>query len=164
MLSEVVDLKATHSISSLNQRSFDEIFILNGVVRAYLIDEEGNDRTSAFYFNGSFMSTNALRTLKKLSIYNYQALSDTKLLIFNSKKLKDFFSKTTILNSLGFKIKELEKERLWKRDSMLLQVNSAERFKKLVEHYPKIETQVSHKYIASYLGVTPVSFSRIERI
>ena len=51
----------------------------------------------------------------------------------------------------------LVEERLISR----LLLNATERYKNLMDHYPQLLQRVQLNYIASYLGITPVSLSRI---
>lgn len=45
----------------------------------------------------------------------------------------------------------------------ILQLNAIERYKKLLDDHPGIEQRVAQEHIASYLGITPQSLSRIKR-
>jgi CRP-like cAMP-binding protein len=55
---------------------------------------------------------------------------------------------------------EISRQRI--RD--LNQLNAYERFRKLLAHYPSIEQMISQESIASYLGITPQSLSRLKRL
>jgi CRP-like cAMP-binding protein len=145
------------------QSTLYEVFLLKGTVRAYLIDETGNDKTIAFYQEGAFMSTHTLRTLNGNSIANYETLEESELVLFKSADLKVFFSQSPLLQHLGCTVKEEEKRRLANRDETLLPHGNLEKYKKFQKFYPGLEDKISHKYIASYLGMTPVSLSRIRR-
>jgi CRP-like cAMP-binding protein len=162
-IQEETEVKSGVTFLRADHRSQNEIFILKGIVRAYFTDKEGNDRTTAFFSEGNFMSTNTFRTDDGLSVHNYQALTDAIVLKINSSRLKEFFSGTKLLTAIGFSVKEAEKERLKRRDLMLLDISGEKKYRKFLEEFPDLENQVSHKYIASYLGITPVSLSRIRK-
>ncbi|MNE18529.1 Cyclic nucleotide-binding domain protein [compost metagenome] len=140
-----------------------EVFLENGIVRGFITDEEGNEKSTSFFEEGEFMSMQSLRTQKGVSIYNYQALCRTKLLVFDSKQLKDLLSQTNKLSEIGKAIKERELTRLMNRDDCLMQVKAIDKYQKFITFYPHLERQISQRYIASYLGITPVSLSRLKK-
>jgi CRP-like cAMP-binding protein len=159
-LSKDIILKKEEIIVRKNEHFDKEVFLLEGVVRGFLIDEKGNDKTVSFFANGNFMSIATLRNIAGRSIHNYQALCKTKLLIFDSQSLRDFFSGNELLNEIGKQIKQNEIERINARDKCLLQVNSSDKYSEFLRYYPTLEQFISQKHIASYLGITPVSLSR----
>ncbi|PCJ64868.1 MAG: hypothetical protein COA58_11380 [Bacteroidetes bacterium] len=166
MLNSLVDsqdFKKGELIVRKNERFDKEIFIERGVVRGFLIDDEGNEKSTAFFQEYEFMSTSALRTKEEKSLYYYQAMCDTRLLFFNSKKLKAFLSQNKHLSKIGKQIKEKEIDRLSNRDDCLLQVKAKDKYLNFLKYYPNIERYISQKHIASYIGITPVSFSRIKK-
>lgn len=155
-------LKKETLIIRENERFDQEIFIEKGVVRAFIIDEEGNEKSTAFFQEGEFMSTTAFRNKAGFSLYNYQTLCESQLVFFDSLTLKAYFSKHKDLIQLGKQLKEKEIARISSRDKCLLQVKAKDKYLEFLKCYPEIERYISQKYIASYLGITPVSLSRIK--
>jgi len=162
-MGEVLHVKKAQTFLHATQYTPHEVFLLKGTVRAYLIDETGNDKTTAFHQQGAFMSTHTLRTLNGNSIASYQTLEDSEMVLFKSADLKSFLAQSPLLQQLGYTLKELEKRRLANRDETLLPQANIEKYKKFQEYYPGLEHKISHKYVASYLGMTPVSLSRLRR-
>lgn len=158
-----IHLKKDEIIFSKGDRSNKEFFLESGIVRGFLVDEAGNEKSTAFFEEGEFMSMQSLRTQKGLSIYNYQALCRTKLWVFDSKQLKDLLSETQKLVEIGKAVKERELTRLMNRDDCLMQVKAVDKYQKFINFYPNLERQISQRCIASYLGITPVSLSRIKK-
>lgn len=155
-------LKKGELILSEGTKNDKEYFIEKGIVRGFKTDDKGNEKSVAFFEEGEFMSTSALRIKNGLSVYSYQAMCPTILLTFDSKALKTHLSQNRHLSEFGKRIKEREIERLSKRDDCLLHVHAADRYAELLKYYPKLERYISQKYIASYIGITPVSLSRIK--
>tara|TARA_R110002049_G_scaffold302751_2_gene496167 strand:+ start:439 stop:1005 length:567 start_codon:yes stop_codon:yes gene_type:complete len=158
-----IHLKKDEIIFRKGDRSNKEVFLKNGIVRGFITDEEGNEKSTSFFEEGEFMSMQSLRTQKGVSIYNYQALCCTELLVFDSKQLKDLLSETKKLSEIGKAIKERELTRLMNRDDCLMQVKAVDKYQKFITFYPNLERQISQRYIASYLGITPVSLSRLKK-
>lgn len=146
-----------------NERFQKEIFIEKGVVRGFIVDEDGNEKSTSFFEEGDFMSTNTLRNNSDgKSIHNYQALNSVHLIVFEAKQLRQFFSRNKLLSNIGATIKEREILRISDRDKCLLQVTAKDKYALFSKCYPTIERYISQKHIASYLGITPVSLSRIK--
>lgn len=158
-----VHLKKDQIIFRKGDPNNKEVFLVNGIVRGFITDEDGNEKSTSFFEEGEFMSTRALRTKQSVSLYNYQALCRTKLLVFDSKQLKDLLSETKKLSEIGKAIKERELTRLMNRDDCLMQVKALDKYRKFITYYPNLERQISQRYIASYLGITPVSLSRLKK-
>jgi CRP-like cAMP-binding protein len=156
-------LKKGALIFRKGDRCDKEVFLEEGIVRGFLIDEDGNEKSTAFFQQGEFVSMLALRTQNGLSLYNYEALTPVKLLLFDSKLLKRSLSESKKRIALGKEIKERESRRLLDRDDCLLQVKAADKYRKFVGYYPSLESRISQRYIASYLGITPVSLSRVKK-
>lgn len=139
-----------------------EIFLSEGIIRAFLIDKQGNEKNTAFYEGGEFISTSALRSKNGYSIYTYEALTNCVIYIIDSGKFNELLRTHTPLMDAAKLVKEKEIERLNKRDECLMQVSAIEKYQKFIEHYPKIENFIPHYHIASYLGMTPVTLSRLK--
>ncbi|GGF06369.1 Crp/Fnr family transcriptional regulator [Flavobacterium limi] len=159
----IFHLKKDQIIFRKGEHNDKEVFLVNGIVRGFIIDENGSEKSTSFFEEGEFMSTHSFRTQKSVSIYNYQALCRTKLLVFDSKELKDLLSGTKKLHEIGKAIKEREMTRLMNRDDCLMQVKALDKYQKFITFYPNLERQISQRYIASYLGITPVSLSRVKK-
>ena len=157
-----IHLKKDEIILRKGDKSNKEFFLEHGIVRGFIIDEVDNEKSTSFFEEGEFMSTHSLRTQKGVSLYNYQALCRTKLLVFDSKQLKNLLSETKKLSEIGKAIKERELTRLMNRDDCLMQVKALEKYHKFIKFYPNLERQISQRYIASYLGITAVSLSRLK--
>lgn len=162
-ISELSTFKKEQYIVQKDSSFLHEVFIEQGIVRAFLFDSAGNEKTTAFFTDGEFMSTSTLRTKNGRSMHFYQALCPSKLVFFPSDKIKSFLSQTKKLSKIGRAIKDSEIDRIFNRDKTLLQNKARDKYRCFLAHYPTLESKISQKYIASYLGITPVSLSRIKQ-
>lgn len=161
-IGKVRKLKKEESLVQQGSIFNKEVFIEEGIMRGYIIDDEGNEKSVAFFQAGEFMSTTTLRTKNSMSMHHYQAMCKTNLLLFEPKELRAFLAKSDTLAKIGKAIKENEIERLNNRDNCLLQVKAKDKYLSFMKYYPNIEMLISQKHIASYLGITPVSLSRVK--
>lgn len=143
--------------------SMDKVFfVLKGIARSYYLDDEGNDVTKLFCPEMSLIAGESFFTTEK-SIQSFEALEDIDALSFNAKELKKYFLKNPILQELYIKL--LEKSIVYKmhREYEFQTKRAAERYLDFKKDFPQLEGRVSQSCIASYLGITPVSLSRIRR-
>ena len=136
--------------------------VMKGLFRTYYIDEKGNDITKYFYPEGSMLFSYKAYITHSNSMYSMQALEDSEIL---SAKISDFEEvvKSNIL-LLSYYKKILDDALIMKEEhacSFKL-LNSAERYKQFLVQYPGLEKRVKQFQLASYLGITPVSLSRIK--
>ena len=130
------------------------------MLRFFYIDIDGNEVTKYFSFEDSLILTSTALTDKE-SPYFIEALEDSVLITV------DYRSFTELTKSNAFWLEtvknEYEKALIYKeeRERSFLLENATERYKGFIRDFPGIEKRVKLKYIASYLGISPVSLSRI---
>lgn len=97
------------------------------------------------------------------SVHIYEALENCKMLRFNAHELRSFILAEDSLSRLY--IRALEESLSYKisRENSLLVHSATERYTEFKKLYPTLEGRVNQYHIASYLGVTPESLSRIRR-
>ncbi|MDB5141604.1 MAG: hypothetical protein JWQ66_317 [Mucilaginibacter sp.] len=136
------------------------IFVIKGCIRAWY-NAEGQDITLQFFFEGdsvtsleSFLknirSTINIETLEECEV-GILKKSDFSDLIKTDPKIKELFYETAI-DKLFIHANRL---------LSLLKDKPSHRYQQLLTEKPEIFQRVPQHYIASYLGITPVSLSRI---
>ncbi len=140
-----------------------EIFISQGIIRAYKTGVDGNELTTAFYQKNDFMNISSLRNQEHRSISTYQALTISAIIVVDADDFKKLINVYPELMKLAKLVKEREVERLKIRDNCIMQVSGADKYVEFRTKYPDIEEKIPHYYIASYLGISPVTLSRIRK-
>jgi len=137
--------------------------IVKGLFRSYYIDKIGNYITKYFYEESGILFSYAAYLCQKESMYYIQALEDSEILV---AKISDFekiveghyqlllFYKKMIDNVLIMKEEHASSFKL---------LDSMERYKQFLTVYSGLEKRLKQCHIASYLGITPVSLSRIRK-
>ncbi len=146
-----------------NEISKFEIFVEEGTLRSFVPNNQGSDKTVAFFCQGEFINTYNLRTIQGRSIYNYETLNKSKIILFESKRLNRFFQATKKLNAMAEKIIKIEAKRFYKREKCIAPINAKDKYFTFLKYYPQIEQFIPQLYIASYLGITQESFSRLKK-
>jgi CRP-like cAMP-binding protein len=137
-------------------------FVINGLFRYYYNDFTGNERTKYFVKEYDFVFSLSSFIENKKSPLNIEALKDSKIIVAKSDDLYNLIQKNITWKSVYIKILEnlyIKKE---KREADFLLYNAKERYINFVKEYPILNTEIKQHYIASYLGITPESLSRIK--
>jgi len=138
-------------------------FIKSGIVRVYHLSNSGTEKTILFHNKKSFFGNYDGIIHNRPSRYFYQSIGETELfeLTYDAVHLGSQQSLTInnlradmFLAMIGILLNNIE-------DFVLL--NPEERYQKHLEENAKALKKVPSKYIASLLGITPVSLSRIKR-
>jgi CRP-like cAMP-binding protein len=136
-------------------------FLLEGNMRHYYT-RDGVEKTTYFYFEGHFVSS-YIGCIKQVpSELTIEAITDCKLLVFRYKDLVKLFDQSHKWERFGRLAAEYLAVGLEERMVGLLMLSPEERYIQLLEsNKRKIIERIPQHYVSSYLGITPVSLSRI---
>jgi len=166
---EIADNFETISICKndflLKQRKIcnEYFFLEKGVMRAYTFDTKGNEVTTNFYGRNSIVFEVASYIKRTPSQENIQALTDCSGWKGNYTNLQDLFH--TIPEFRGFVREVLVNNFIGLKERTLSMINltADKRYEILLKSRKEIIQNVSIKHIASYLGITDTSLSRIRK-
>src|ERR1035437_9807668 len=136
-------------------------FLLEGNMR-HFYTRDGEEKTTYFYFEGHFVSSYISCITQSPSELTIEAMSDCTLLVFSYKDLQKLYALSHKWERFGRLIAEYLAIGLEERMAGLLLLNPEERYIQLLEsNKQKIIERIPQHYVSSYLGITPVSLSRI---
>lgn len=151
------------SISNIGQVEDHISFIEKGIVRVFLPKEDEEEITFGFSFENEFISAYDSFLTQSSSKYQLETLVETSLLSISYSDLQEVYQQTKIGNLIG----RLVAERLFilksNRALSLLNDSAEQRYLNLFTERPNLIKEIPLKYIASYIGVTPQSLSRIRK-
>ena len=135
--------------------------VFRGCLRSYFIKEDGNDITSQFFIEEQ-MVTSIESVMSETPTRSYiEAIEDSEIGIIKMKDFlalgqeddiaKDHFNGILLSKLINY---------MNLHASFILD-NPEKRYKKLLKDNPELISRLPLQYIASYLGITPVSLSRI---
>lgn len=136
-------------------------FVERGVLRSYKVDEKGNDHILQFAFEGWWMADLYSFMTKEPSLFNIDAVEDCELLLINEESWDTMLSQVPALERY-FRI--LVQNNLIATQRRLLGAFSetAEaKYLKLMDTFPESFQRVPQHMLASYLGITRETLSRI---
>ncbi len=138
-------------------------FVEQGLLRFYALNEDGKENVLQFATENWIVSDRGSVYFKEPSTYYIDAFEDTTVVMID----EDFVDKVSIINVNFRKQNELLLQNhirhLYKRISQLLGASARERYLDFVSMYPDIMLRVPQWMIASYLGITPESLSRVRK-
>ncbi|MEQ9423452.1 MAG: Crp/Fnr family transcriptional regulator [Cyclobacteriaceae bacterium] len=140
----------------------DEIYVVSGVLRAY-INADLKEYTSTFYKDGQFVTPWFARQMNGESLISLQTLENSDLMLFDEKKFTNLRRSNEDLLALGNKVVEKELLLKSKKELILATGKLRELYCFFQEVFPGLENRIAQRYVATYLGVDPVSLSRIRK-
>ncbi|MDH5654679.1 MAG: Crp/Fnr family transcriptional regulator [Spirochaetia bacterium] len=150
---------------------FDKMFFLNkGIVRAYFIDPEGKEFTWSIHYNepdamvvNRFIVDYASFIKKEPSSFFFEAVTDSEAIVITDQLLKDLYSKSILWQQVGRVLSEEAYYLTHHRALSLLTKSAGERYQELIQKFPRLFEILPQQYLASYLGITPQSLSRLKK-
>lgn len=138
-------------------------FVEKGLLRMYSIDKNGKEHIIQFAPEKWLMSDRSSLHFNEKSNYYIEAVEDTEVLVLRN----DFFSSINqqFPNSTENNDLLLQKHirNLQNRVNSLLAETAEERYMNFIKMFPDILQRVPQWMVASYLGVTPESLSRVRK-
>ncbi|KAA3638889.1 MAG: Crp/Fnr family transcriptional regulator [Bacteroidetes bacterium] len=169
-LSDLLDLYRLSSLKSFEKGEViaregeyceDAFLIRKGIIRTFVITPEGNERTIRLAKEKDFTSCGASFLFGDPSTEYLEALEDCKVIAVNTKKLEQLSQQNQRVLRLSIEgIKEAFAEAIGRIEFFTV-LNPEQRYKKLISESPDLIQRVPQKFLASYLGITTVSLSRI---
>lgn len=141
--------------------NYNSVRVIKGLLAHYLIDKNGVEKTLLFVpekrFSGSLQTT----MNKKPADENIIALEDSWLVTCDIRRLEKLASENVrILKMLNQSYKEIIQDAST-RIKYLIAYSPEERYLYFTQTYPNLEQRVKQKDLASFLGITESSLSRI---
>lgn len=137
--------------------------VVKGLFRFFYIDPQGNDYTKHFATEGATIFSYTAQITGKASQFYIEALEDSEILVINCAAL-EILAQDNYLYLLMIK-KLVDQALILKenRESSFLLETNLERYCHFLQKYPHLEPRVKQYHLASYLGMTPVSLSRVRK-
>ncbi|WP_194975847.1 Crp/Fnr family transcriptional regulator [Aquiflexum lacus] len=134
--------------------------ILKGQFR-YFYNTEAGDVTRWISLQGDFMTSLSSFIQEKSAVENIQAIKDSELVMIPKSAWKELYAKHEFIRQFWLRTIELNYIGMEERVFNQIALSAEERYRWMLEHYPRFNQEVPDKYIASMLGITPRHLSRI---
>lgn len=138
-------------------------FVVKGCLRSYVIDDKGKEHILQFAPENWWISEQISFTNKEPAMYFIDAVEDTQYLAADDAFFKEFHRVVPAARDMSDRLQLNSLRSLQKRLISHLSATGEERYLAFIKTYPPLALRLPQRMIASYLGVTPESLSRIRK-
>ncbi len=139
-------------------------FVKNGLLRLYKTDSKGHEHITQFAFEGWWISDQLSFITGEPSEYNIDALEDSELLLLTRQAEEEMLEKIPRLERFFRILLQRSLIAAQKRLVNTFSQTAEERYSELMEACPEsMPNRVPQHMLASFLGITPETLSRIRR-
>ncbi len=160
-LIQYVNIEKGELIAQVGQRSNLEYFVIQGICKSFLYNPEGEEITLSFFMSNSIISPFTTRNKDGKSILNIRCLTSMEVAAFSADKFEQLMIDDLEIRHFGNTVLRNELMEKVKKEIGLASLPGKSRLKALRSQYPNIENLIAHSDIASYLGITTISLSRL---
>jgi len=156
-------VKKNEFIMVPGEYSEDYYFVESGVIRSYTIDENGKEHVLQFGTENWIVSDRNSSFCKQQSKFYIQAIEDSKVILLNEKLTNLISSLNPDYLAAQNKLVQNHVRSLQDRINLLLGATAKTRYLEFMRLYPNQLNRIPQWMIASYLGITPESLSRVRK-
>lgn len=138
-------------------------FVTKGLLYNFYTNSEGEDFVKYFIPEGNLVACYSSLLQGIPAAFSCQALEQTKMISLPFEKLQALYQSSAFWERMG----RLSAEKLYiemeKREQCFLMADAKGRYENFVQEKPELVQRVPQYLIASYIGISPVSLSRIRK-
>lgn len=138
-------------------------FIVKGSGRMYSVSEKGQEHIIRFAIENWWLGDYESYNFGIPSLYNIEVLEDSEVLMIEHEGIVELSAKVTTIDLM---IREIDKKgtvATQKRIHSSISLSAEERYDNLLKAYPEFLNRFPQSMIASYLGISPETLSRIRK-
>ncbi len=136
-------------------------FVVKGALKKYTIDNSGKENILELYIENWWAGDKESFMIGTPTPYYIDAYEDTELLIITKENLTNNLSKLSFMSELNSVLTERKSFQLMKRLHSSQTLTAEQKLEELQNNYPEFFQRFPQHIIASYLGMTKETFSRI---
>jgi CRP-like cAMP-binding protein len=152
--------KGVH-LTQQEQPETDEFILLEGCLTSGICDREGKEVCVGFYVGPCVVTPNIARTRDGVSLVFITATTDASLVRIDNERLSDLMISSQPIRNWANGVLRHALSKKAEREWCLAALGGAERLTWFRQAFPGYEDIFTHASIASFLGITPVTMSRL---
>jgi len=160
---EKITLKKGSRLLNANETVFYQYYVYNGCLRTFFIDRSGKEHTLQFAIKDWWISDYTAFFSTSKAIMNIETIQDSTLYKFSKKDMEALYKEIPQLETFFRKKMERAFAGFQNRILQSLALSAKERYLAFKKAFPNIDQNVKNYHIASYLGITTESLSRIRK-
>jgi len=138
-------------------------FVEKGSLRIYNVSENGTEHIFLFAVEGQFMTDLSSFFEQVPSVYNIDAIEDSELVVITRTASDELRKLSPKYQEFVFLETSEAYMQLAKRMTSVISLTLEQRYQELITNYPNIVQRVPQHMIASYMGLTPETLSRVRK-
>jgi CRP-like cAMP-binding protein len=138
-----------------------DAFIVKGCVRTYSVDEKGNEHIIGFSIENWWTGDRESLLTGEPSRYNIDAVEDSEIILFTHSNFEMICLEIPAFNDMVNGILQRSFVASQNRIHASLSYTSEEKYLAFIKKYPGFVNRIPQSMIASFLGMTPETLSRI---
>lgn len=138
-------------------------FIVKGAMRQYSVDDKGVEQIIHLFIENYWANDRESSTMLTPSKYNIDAWEDTELLIITRAEMLDLMDKIPALVQMIRSMDERNAIANQRRLSSTISSTAEKRYEEFAAHHPQFILRFPQHLIASFLGITKETLSRIRK-
>ncbi|GGB20286.1 Crp/Fnr family transcriptional regulator [Puia dinghuensis] len=136
-------------------------FVSKGLVRTYSVDEKGDEHVIAFAMENWWTGDRESLLSGQPSRFNIDAIEDSEIVLIEKQKFETICKEIPAFNDMQNAIIDRSFVASQKRIHDAISTPAEEKYANFIQRYPAFATRVPQSMIASYLGITRETLSRI---
>ncbi|UPZ15160.1 Crp/Fnr family transcriptional regulator [Flavobacterium humidisoli] len=140
-----------------------DAFITKGCVRTYTVDEKGSEHVNNFSIENWWTGDRESLMMQQPSRFNIDAIEDTELVLFTHENFELLCREIPAFNNMVNAILQRSFIAAQNRIQASLTLTAEEKYLNFISKYPGFASRIPQTMIASYLGMTPETLSRIRK-
>jgi len=138
-------------------------FVEKGALRSYSLNEKGIEHLVQFAMEGWWISDQYSVLTGEPSVYNIDALEDSEILLISNASFENMLEAVPKMEKYFRVLMQNSMIAMQRRLVASLSLTAEEKYTRMINAYPDIIQRVPQHMIASYLGITPETLSRIRK-
>lgn len=138
-------------------------FIVKGSARTFTVDEKGHEHILKLSLENWWLADFESFYLLTPSRFNIEALEDLEVLQTTNAQIEEFLKHIPAFSTMANAINQNYTIANQKRIQATMSYSAEERYEDLVKNYPHFLQRFPQNMIASYLGISPETLSRIKK-
>jgi len=138
-----------------------EMFLAEGVIRVLLTDQDDNEVNIAFYEGPAVIAPYFSRSINTRHMSAFQAVENCIVIMFDARSFADLIRQYIDIRAFANLVVDKELKLRTLKEQMFVTRPAAARLEFFRQTYPGLENRIPLHHIASYLGISQVSLSRL---
>ncbi|TSE06436.1 Crp/Fnr family transcriptional regulator [Aquimarina algiphila] len=160
---ERVILTKGEIVLKAGERVTDQYYVYDGCLRTFFIDKAGKEHTIQFAIQDWWISDYIAFFTGEKAVLNIECIQNAILYKISKKNIEKTYDRIPKVERFFRKKMEKSFASFQKRILANLAQSAKERYVNFISTYPNIEQHIKNYHIASYLGITTESLSRIRK-